>query len=49
MASGVYSESISLRAGVAVYGGYSGDFYHRDRGTHRRPTSPSDVTHDAPP
>ncbi|MFT5430620.1 MAG: hypothetical protein ACI9OJ_001296 [Myxococcota bacterium] len=30
VATGVYSEAISLKAGVAVYGGYSGDFKQRN-------------------
>ena len=30
IATGVYNENVTLTAGVAVYGGYRGDFYDRD-------------------
>ncbi|MFT7621576.1 MAG: hypothetical protein ACI9WU_000740 [Myxococcota bacterium] len=30
VATGVYSENVTLVAGVAIYGGYSGDFFDRD-------------------
>ena len=30
VATGVYTENIALAPGVSVYGGYRGDFFHRD-------------------